>query len=205
MWLIFPLTFALKFLKLFQEWGSKWPVSWRNSFSRTIKCSKRWVPNSYSWSSMCSRIVKFQSRAAMKVCIHRKYTEIEKFSSNFGNRFRKLTSNQSIRWHNFHSLLLLTRCLQYFCDNRLPRYNIIFLKKSIPDLLKAIQHKIENDRERITIYNVIDLATIFARHLAIPNFLFQDLIHKMDSLKVNSYNRLRIRRLVDILCIRLKK
>lgn len=79
------------------------------------------------------------------------------------------------------------------------------LRKLMPELLKAIQRKIEQSMSKISVQHIIDLATIFARHLTIPNFLFKELINKIDDIQINQQNKLRIRRLVDILCIRLKK
>lgn len=109
-----------------------------------------------------------------------------------------------VKYENFKNVMVLTRCLQYLCDNRLRRHHLLTLSRCIPIFLKEIEMKIKYQKTNVPIESIIDLSTIFSKHLDIPNFLFAQIVERIDDVKIDQENRLRIRRLLEILKVRLK-
>ena len=79
---------------------------------------------------------------------------------------------------------MITKLLEYFSENRMTFISALNLKYKMEPFLNLIRSTILKD-QNCPINDIFILATIFSKHLSVPNFLFDILVDRMGQVELN--------------------
>ena len=106
-------------------------------------------------------------------------------------------NNVDLRSERFENLVMALRCIQFFAEHNASRYEIKKLKDRIPTLLEAIESS--EFLNNINLGELMEISTIFINHLKIPDFLFSNLVKKLETSDLEKVKRKILKNFIESL------